>query len=165
MRSNIERERRFLVADRSIVNGHGGNLIVQAYLFAAEGYAVRVRRTHWPNDDGSFHEGPAIFALKGPRKNAARSEYETEITIEDATELIKLAPYKLSKTRYQLIDSKHVWDVDVFHGDNEGLVISECETDNVARILVPSWCGAEVTDDARYNNENLAMHPFRSWTA
>lgn len=165
MHSNLERERRFLVADRSVILGQVGNLLVQAYLFSADGYVVRVRRTHWPSGGGAFHDGPAMLTVKGPRTGVERAEHEMEIPVALAAELIRRAPAKLSKTRYQLIDAKFTWDIDVFHGDNEGLVIAECEADNLLRLIVPPWCGPEITGTHRYDNENLAVSPFTAWEA
>ncbi|GIG85301.1 CYTH domain-containing protein [Plantactinospora endophytica] len=161
-----EYERRFLVPDAAALLGEErGNLMVQAYLFSRNGYAVRVRRTHYPDQAGGHREGPAFVAAKGPRRHGAREEYEMEVPPSFATELIKRAEHTVSKTRYQVVDGGETWDVDVFHGDNHGLAIAECESRSVRRIEVPAWCGAEVTDDPRYNNENLAETPFTRWAA
>lgn len=175
-----ERERRFLVPDPSFLQAdydtsrgerdldrrgdRRGNVIVQAYLFSKDGYVVRVRRTHLPHEDGkSFREAPAVVAVKGPRVAAARQEYEMEIPSAMAAELIQRAEHKVSKRRFQVIEGGEAWDVDVFTGDNEGLVIAECESSNVEAIVKPDWCGVEITDDPRYNNESLAAKPYRSW--
>jgi CYTH domain-containing protein len=163
MRSNVERERRFLVADRSVIDVQGANLIVQAYLFSADGYVVRVRRTHWPSDGGGFHDGPAMLSVKGPRLGTDRAEYEMELPVPFAAELMKRSTWKVSKSRYHLVDARNTWDIDVFHGDNEGLIIAECESGNPIRLIVPSWCGQEITDMRRYDNENLAAEPFTTW--
>lgn len=160
---NYEVERRFLVDDPSVVHGHQGNLIVQAYLFAVDGYVIRVRRTHWPDEGGGHHEGPAIVAAKGPRVAGRRQEYEMEVPTAFAAELIKRASAKVSKTRYHLIANEATWDVDVFHGDNDGLIIAECETPGAASVRPPRWCGTEITDDTRYDNESLAANPYRAW--
>jgi CYTH domain-containing protein len=160
---SYEVERRFLVDDPSVVQGHPGNLIVQAYLFSVDGYVVRVRRTHWPEDSAGHREGPAIVAVKGPRVAARRLEYEMQIPTTLAAELIKRAPAKVSKTRYHLIANDTTWDVDLFHGDNDGLIIAECETPRAASIVPPPWCHTEITDESRYNNESLATTPYLTW--
>jgi adenylate cyclase len=162
-RPSYERERRFLVTDTGLIEKHKGNLIVQAFLFSVDGYVVRVRRTHFPNEDGSYHDGPAMVTLKGPRVGSSREEYEMEVPKMFAAELIRRSVYKISKTRYQLIDSGQVWDLDVFHGDNEGLMIAECETEDVESVRRPTWCDTEVTNDRRYDNERLAIHPICTW--
>lgn len=165
MKPQYERERRFLVAEPKITEGHEGNVIVQAYLFAKDGYSIRVRRTHQPSTTvGRRHdEGPAILTAKGPRVGGSREEYEMQVPVKYAIELVKRADHKILKTRYQLVDVDRLWDVDIFHGDNEGLSIAECEGNGLATLTVPRWCGLEVTDDPRYDNESLAEDPFRNW--
>jgi len=165
MQPQYERERRFLVTERTVVDGHDGNTIVQAYLFAKDGYSIRVRRTHLPSTTvGRRHdEGPAILTAKGPRVGGVREEYELEVPVAYALELVRRSVHKVVKTRYQLIEADRLWDVDVFHGDNEGLSIAECEGNGLAALRVPAWCGPEVTDDHRYDNENLAENPYRNW--
>jgi adenylate cyclase len=166
MRPTYEHERRFLVKDPTIVEHDDGNLIVQAYLFVSDGYVIRVRRTHLPSGEPSepYHEAPAILAAKGPRESSMREEYELEIPATYAAELIKRSGWKVSKTRYQVIEDENLWDVDVFHGDNEGLVIAECEGRGLASLRVPSWCGREVTGERQYDNESLARQPFLRWS-
>jgi len=161
----FEHERRFLVADRAIVAGHTGNVIVQAYLFAVDGFALRVRRIHVVPERGSdrVDEGSAVLTAKGPRHADSREEYEWELPVPFATELIRRATHKVSKTRYQIVDGDRLWDVDEFHGDNEGLMIAECEGHNLAALRPPMWCGHEVTSDHSYDNENLAQQPFKTW--
>ena len=162
MEPQYERERRFLVVDQSILEGQPGDLIVQAYLFSQDGYVVRVRRSH--RGGKKPHEKDfAMLALKGPRYSYAREEYEMEIPPTLAAQLIRRASCKLSKTRYPHTEPDGLWDVDVFHGDNEGLIIAEIEMRDPSRIRVPDWCGAEITGDPRYNNENLASHPYATW--
>ena len=165
MTTTYEVERRFLVSDRQVVRKLSGNIIVQAYLFVDDGYSIRVRRTHVPTDHtGSRHdEGPAMLAAKGPRYAAAREEYEFEVPAGYATELIKHSQWKVSKTRYQIIDADRLWDIDEFHGANKGLMIAECESHDIADLEVPRWCCDEVTDDPRFDNEMLAKNPYSGW--
>jgi adenylate cyclase len=105
-----------------------------------------------------------MFGLMGPRYNASREEYELEIPSETASMLLQRALYTLSKTRYELIEADGAWDVDEFHGDNEGLFIAEYEARDPSDLKIPDWCGEEITNQERYNNENLAKHPFKRWT-
>ena len=164
MRTIYEVERRFLVVEREVIQGHTGNIIVQAYLFIANGYVVRVRRTHWPTrETGIFDEGPAIVTVKGPRDGPMREEYELEVPANFATELVRRAQWKISKMRFQIIDNERLWDVDLFHGANEGLIIAECEGQSTLDLIVPKWCGIEITDDRRYDNERLAQVPYSTW--
>jgi CYTH domain-containing protein len=164
VKTNYEIERRFLVTDTEIIRGHTGDIIVQAYLFVADGYIVRVRRTHTPTrETGIYDEGPAIIAAKGPRDGPMREEYELEVPANYATELIRRAQWKISKVRYQIVDNERLWDIDVFHGANEGLIIAECEGHRTLDLVVPKWCGLEITDDRRFDNERLAQIPYSTW--
>jgi CYTH domain-containing protein len=160
----FERERRFLVGDQGVLAGIQGDVIVQGYLFSKDGYVVRVRRIHHRGREAG-EKDLAMFALKGPRYRNAREEYEIEIPSATASQLMQRAPYTVSKTRYELIEADGTWDVDVFHGDNEGLVIAEYEARDPSQLEVPSWCGEEITDDLRYSNENLAETPYRCWSS
>ncbi|WP_305789055.1 CYTH domain-containing protein [Symbioplanes lichenis] len=161
--SAFERERRFLVHDTGIVEPHAGNIIVQAYLYVRDDYAVRVRRTYLPDEAGGYHEGPALLAVKGPRSGGTREEHEMELPVPLARELIDRSEHKVTKLRYQIVEGAHVWDVDVFSGSNEGLVIAECEASDLSAVVPPDWVAEEITEDARYNNENLAVTPYGSW--
>ena len=70
----------------------------------------------------------------------------------------------MEKTRYRHQVGKHVWEVDVFHGENEGLVVAEIElSDEAESFDKPDWVGDEVSADPRYANSKLSTHPFRKW--
>jgi adenylate cyclase len=156
----IEVERRFLVADPTVLASLTGDAIVQGYLFAQDGYCVRVRRTH-----GRGGELPATLTAKGPRLDAMRHEFEVRLPPPVAAEFLRRAPAALSKTRYSLVDAGHLWTVDVFHGANTGLVVAELELGSPSeRVDLPPWVGAEISDDPRYDNENLAARPHTTWS-
>jgi len=159
----IEIERRFLVKDKSIIDGASHELIVQGYFWSKAGYAARVRRRHHFDERGNHFEAVATMALKGPRRGAMRAEFETELDPKFAEDVLQEIDHKVTKSRYHVIDGDLIWDIDVFHGDNEGLIIAECEMEHAHEISPPEWCGDEVTDDRRYDNENLAERPFRLW--
>lgn len=162
MEQSFERERRFIVRNKSILKGLTGEIISQGYLFSKDGYVVRVRRMHYHNG-GRYDKEIAMFGLKGPRYEGAREEYEWEIPSDTAANLMQRSLYKLTKTRYELIESDGTWDVDEFHLDNEGLIIAEYEARDPSQLTIPDWCGEEITDDKKYNNENLAKYPFKLW--
>lgn len=152
--------------DVSVFAGHIPTMISQAYLFVNGGWCVRVRRSFRAgavrDQESSGHN---TLAVKGPREDGARIEYPWEIPPEVAIELYRLAPYKLVKSRYQVVSAGQLWDIDRLWHENEGLVIAECETEKPnAHIVPPSWCLEEVTSERRYDNENLAKYPFRQWT-
>ena len=160
-----ESERKFLVTDRSILDGSVGDLVVQGYLWARGGYAIRVRRRNYVDASGIGHWTPGMLTLKGPRQATSRLEVETSIPNDDVDALLEFCDLKIIKERHSIISEGNTWDVDVFRGENEGLVVAEFEGSpgEVAQVRKPWWCGGEVTQDTRYQNENLAARPFRDW--
>jgi len=153
----IEQERRFLV--RGPFPKTGGVAIAQGYLSTVKERTVRVRTK---GDKG-------FITVKGETDAAGkRSEFEYEIPIADAREMMALcAPYPIEKTRYIVNDAGVSWEVDEFHGANDGLVIAEIEgTDDViARAIAarPAWLGDDVTTAFEYSNARLSERPFTKW--
>lgn len=154
-----EIERKFLVLDSSykgFATGHSH--IRQAYIASGNGRTVRVRI----RDDRGY------ITIKGPSADGglSRYEFETEIALSDAEELMQIAePGLIEKTRW-LVPAEHglVFEVDEFHGDNEGLVMAELE---LARpdepYSRPAFIGREVTGDRRFYNSHLRRFPFKLW--
>lgn len=163
---NYEYERRWLVRDLSVLDGHRGTLISQAYLLIKDGWTVRVRRSYafGPARPGADYEGHNTLAIKGPRAGGRRLEVEQQLDAERAKVLFGQSQFRLFKSRFHIIDTGHLYDVDVFHVDNAGLAIAERETSGPDASPGPTWCGREVTDDDRYNNERLAEHPYEYWS-
>lgn len=160
-----EHERRFLVDDLTILEGATHQEIKQAYLWAEGGYAVRVRLTH---SSGIGEEPHAYLTLKGPRDSHnpyMRYEVEQVIDPAHAEEIIQRAEHVVTKRRYAVIAEGKTFDVDVFTGRNEGLVIAEFEGSPkaVAQMNRPWFTSKEVTQDARYSNDRLAISPFKEW--
>ncbi len=151
-----EIERKFLVADPSVVDGLQGVAFVQGYLSTVPERTVRVR-------SAGEH---AYITVKGMALGSSRPEFEYPIPIADATEMLATLCERplVEKKRYRLAHAGHTWEVDVFEGDNAGLVVAEVELAHPDEALdLPAWVGAEVTDDPRYLNANLVRRPFRSW--
>jgi CYTH domain-containing protein len=150
-----EIERKFLVLDGSWRDGSAGVGIAQGYLSRDGQRTVRVRIA---GDSG-------FLTIKGPTEGISRAEFEYEIPVEDARELLGLCvPGVIDKTRYRIPYQGRVWEVDVFHGDNEGLVIAEVELeDESISPDLPPWVGVEVSSELRYFNSQLAARPFRTW--
>lgn len=152
----VEIERKFLVvgdAWRSAVSS--STRIVQGYLTRGE-VTVRVRVR---GDRG-------YLTIKGPSSGISRSEYEFDIPVADAESMLAdLAQGPVvEKTRHLVEVDGHEWELDVFAGANEGLVMAEIELASAEEAFtVPTWAGAEVSDDARYYNVNLAQSPFSQW--
>lgn len=150
-----EIERKFLVADDSWRDGSPGVRIAQGYLSQDPDRSVRVRLA-------GEH---AWITVKGRTHGISRVEFEYPIPPGDARDLLEMClPSVIDKTRHRILCHGHVWEVDVFHGANEGLVMAEVELaheDEQPRL--PEWLGAEVSDDARYFNASLAARPFGSF--
>ncbi len=152
----IEIERKFLVRDRSILDGLTGTAFVQGYLSTDPDRTVRVRRA----GDRAF------LTIKGRSVGAARPEFEYEIPLDDVDALVALCVGSpIVKTRYRIPHGPLAWEIDVFEGENAGLIVAEIELPSeTTAVDPPAWVGLEVTDDPRYFNANLVAHPFRTWS-
>lgn len=151
----VEIERKFLVKDDSWRSG-SGVLYRQGYLSRHRERTVRVR----------IAGEKAYLTIKGLTTGATRKEYEYEIPIGDAEEMLDQLCEKplIEKKRYQVCVAELVFEVDEFLGANQGLVVAEVElTHETQQIPVPDWLGTEVTGDPRYYNSNLSQHPFSEW--
>lgn len=151
----VEIERKFLVRDTRMLAGQTGIFLSQGYLSHTPEATVRVR----------ISGEQAFLTVKGRNQGARRAEFEYPVPVADARALLRLCPAgHIEKTRYRIPVAERVWEVDVFHGANEGLIVAEVELpDEHAPITLPPWAGAEVTDDPRYFNSALSLHPFRDW--
>lgn len=152
-----EIERKFLVNHErwNQLSKSEGKKYRQGYLVVEDEKVIRVRRT----------PEKGFITIKGKSVGITRAEYEYEIPAEEAEELIsKFANSIISKTRYNIEVSGKVWEVDVFEGDNEGLIVAEIELKYEDEAFVrPDWIGEEVTDQERYYNSRLAVEPFTQW--
>jgi adenylate cyclase len=149
-----EIERKFLVEDESW-RTDGGIRICQGYLNRDEERTVRVR----------IAGEKAFITIKGISSGATRAEFEYAIPVEDAAELLKMCDGPLiEKMRHIVIFAGITWEVDEFFGENAGLVVAEVELETEEQTFeMPEWLGAEVTEDVRYYNANLAVQPYASW--
>ena len=154
-----EIERKFLVCGDFKSEAFKVTHIVQGYLSSLPERIVRVR----VKGDKGF------LTIKGQANatGVSRFEWEKEIAVDEALALLELSePGRIDNTRYLVknTDGKHTWEVDEFHGDNEGLVMAEIElADENESFDKPVWLGEEVTGDPRYYNSMLKEHPFRTW--
>ena len=150
-----EIERKFLVADDSWRDGTAGLRIAQGYLSQEPDRTVRVR----------IAGENAWLTIKGRTEGITRPEFEYPIPLDDARALLGLClPSVIDKTRHEVFFAGHLWEIDVFHGDNEGLVLAEVElADEAVAPELPPWVGAEVSADARYYNSCLASQPYATW--
>lgn len=151
----LEIERKFLVNPEKWTPSGTGKQIVQAYLNVGPQSSVRVR----------IKGEQAFLTIKGRSETFARPEFEYEIPLEDARELLKLSVTGLiEKIRYAVDFKGFLWEVDVFQGKNSGLLMAEIELEAEAQEFpLPGWVQQEVTGDIRYFNSYLSQHPFQSW--
>lgn len=153
-----EIERKFLVTDDSYKRlAYDSNRIAQGYICSARGRTVRVR----------IRDNRGYLTIKGPSEigGLSRYEWEKEIPLQEAMELMKLCePGMIDKTRYLVHAGKHVFEVDEFYGENEGLVIAEVELESEEETYIkPDFIGQEVTGDVKYYNSFLMRNPYTRW--
>lgn len=151
-----EIERKFLVNGDAWRETATGTSYRQGFLSTEPERTVRVRVA---GSRGSI-------TVKGKTIGARREEFEYEIPLSDAERILDTLCKRplIEKVRYRLSVGAHIWEVDVFEGDNAGLVVAEVELGSEAEAFdKPHWAGAEVTDDPRYFNSNLVAKPYRDW--
>jgi adenylate cyclase len=151
-----EIERKFLVRDGSWREAAEGVPYRQGFLSTVPERTVRVRVA------GS----QGTMTVKGKTIGARREEFEYEIPAADAERMLDALCERplIEKVRYRLPVGRHVWEIDVFGGDNAGLVVAEIELGAEDEPFEkPAWLGEEVTDDPRYFNANLVARPYRDW--
>lgn len=152
-----EIERKFLVKN-DLWKEHviSESRMKQGYLATEKNAAIRVR----------IAKGIAHLNIKSTTNGVRRAEFEYQIPLEDAEEILDVAalrPY-IDKTRYKVGWGGHIWELDVFYGENQGLVMAEIELESEEEEFeLPPWAGAEVSDDPRYYNASLISHPFTQW--
>jgi CYTH domain-containing protein len=151
-----EIERKFLVKDNSWRGQDSGKRYRQGYLSTIKERTVRARIA---GDKG-------FLTVKGITVGASRPEYEYEIPVGDANEMLdRLCERPLiEKTRYRILHAGLLWELDEFEGENRGLITAEVELkDEHQSVTLPDWIGQEVTGDPRYFNANLVAKPFTTW--
>ncbi len=150
----IEIERKFLVIGDAW-RAAPAVYFCQGYLNRSKERTVRIRVA----DEQGF------LTIKGASTGASRAEFEYEIPLADAKQLLGLCDGPLiEKYRRKISHEGMLWEVDEFLGENQGLVVAEIELESEAQTFAkPDWVGVEVTADARYYNSNLSVHPFSKW--
>lgn len=147
----LEIERKFLVDEKKLpaqilINGEK---ISQGYLSVEPARTVRVR----------IKGERGFLTIKSVNVGIVRQEFEYEIPLEDAEEILKLCEKVLEKVRYKVEYAGHIWEIDIFGGRLAGLILAEVELTAPKEILeLPDWLGAEVSDNPRYFNSNLAKN-------
>ena len=154
---HVETERKFLVKDASYKAGAVKSYrIKQGYIAHDGGNTVRVR----------VRDNEGFLTIKGPSRNGmSRAEWEIGISLADADALLQLCHGGyIDKTRHLIPCGELFFEVDEFHGDNEGLTMAEIELPaEDAPFAMPEWLGEEVTGDKRYYNSYLTINPYKNW--
>lgn len=153
----LEIERKFLVnhVKWAATEKPKAEFYRQGYLLTDPNKTIRVRAT----------DTKGFMTIKGKSEGATRAEFEYEIPKEEAIQLLDMfAVSDLTKYRYKTIFAEKLWEVDVFLGENEGLIVAEIELSSEDEIFdLPDWAMEEVTGEKKYYNSNLSTLPFKKW--
>jgi CYTH domain-containing protein len=154
--SGLEIERKFLVHKKTNwkSRAHASSHIIQGYMTAVNTVRIRIR------------DEKAYLTIKGPSADGlSRYEFEKEITLDEGNHLLQLCePGVIDKHRYLVSYEGHTFEVDEFHGDNEGLVMAEVELQSPDEPFeIPDFIGQEVTGDRRFYNRGMRRNPFKLW--
>jgi adenylate cyclase len=153
----LEVERKYLIDQNKWqqIEKPTGNFYRQGYLMIDPEKTIRIRLTAMKG----------FLTIKGISVGATRLEYEYQIPLQDAKELLdNFSVAELSKIRYKILYADKLWEVDEFLGDNKGLIIAEVElTHEEEDFSIPEWVLKDVTGDEKYYNSNLAIHPYKNW--
>ena len=153
-----EIERKFLVLNDDWRNNVDSDVyIVQGYLATNELSSTRIR----------IQDNKANINIKSATLDITRTEFEYDIPVVDAQSMINELCIKpvIEKTRFTVKHVRHIWEIDVFSGDNEGLIVAEIELSSSDEAFEkPSWLGKEVSNDARYYNACLVKNPYKTWS-
>ena len=155
---SLEIERKFLVKNNSFKeNAFKKSYIKQGFLNSNKKRTVRVR----------IIDNKAFLTVKGVsnKEGTTRFEWEKEISVKEAQQLMLLTEKTIiEKNRYFINSGDHLFEVDVFLGNNEGLIIAEVELNSEnEKYIKPNWILKEVTGDVKYYNSSLSNHPFNLW--
>ncbi len=151
-----EIERKFLLSENICADRDDGIEYVQGYIPGTENCVVRVR----------IMGEQAVVTVKAMLEGITRLEYEYPIPVDDAAEMLELLCVKplIEKMRYKIMFAEKEWDVDCFHGVNDGLLLAEIELNDEDEVVaLPPWVGEEVTGQEKYLNVNLSKNPFMKW--
>jgi len=154
----IEIERKFLIVSEEYkIKAYKSTHITQGFLSTDPERTVRVR----------IKDNQGFLTIKGKSNTSgtSRFEWEKEIDVQEAEALLKLCQKGIiDKVRYEVKSNTHIYEIDEFFGDNNGLVIAEIELNSENEAFdKPNWLGEEVTGEVRYYNSQLSTTPFCEW--
>ncbi len=158
MNNMIEIERKFLTTSNDFKTAaFAQNRIIQGYLSSVSERTVRVR----------IKGNSGFLTIKGASNEPgiSRCEWEKEISVDEAKKLLLLCEKGIiDKIRFEVKVGNHIFEIDEFYGENEGLIVAEIELKSeVETFEKPSWLGKEVTQDKKYYNSYLSQNPFKTW--
>lgn len=152
-----EIEHKYLVDKElwKLASPYASSSIKQAYMLTDPNKTIRVRTTN--------HQG--FITIKGKSIGASRPEFEYEIPLEEALQLIThFCSNLIEKTRHYIVYENKTWEVDVFEGTNAGLIVAEIELESEnENYLKPNWILQNVTNESKYANSNLTLNPYSLW--
>lgn len=153
----LEIEHKFLIVNNSWKkNIEKSCEYKQGYLISDKTKSIRIR----------ISDQKAWLNIKSATIGTFRNEYEYEIPLNEGIEILNSLCSKpiIEKTRYFVHHKQHLWEIDVFSGDNTGLTVAEIELSKVGESFYkPEWIGEEVTEDLKYYNNNLCKNPYKNW--
>ena len=152
----VEIECKFLIDETKLPTLKNGYTIKQGYIQTVDQTTVRIR----------ICDKEAYLTIKGKSQGASRLEFEYPIPLSDAEEMLTNLCHSslIEKTRYLVEHEGHTWEIDIFEGSNQGLIVAEIELESEDEdFSLPEWVGKEVTDDLRYFNANLILSPYTEW--
>jgi adenylate cyclase len=152
----LEIERKFLIKNDSWKNEIKKTISIrQGYLNSEVERTVRIR----------IQGERGVLTIKGKNQNVTRKEFEYQIPLDDALNLLSMCEKPIiEKTRFLIPSNRSTWEIDVFDGENKGLVIAEIElTSEEESFDIPNWLGEEVSSESKYYNSSLITNPYGNW--
>jgi adenylate cyclase len=152
----LEIERKFLIKNDSWKNEIKKTVSIrQGYLNSEVERTVRIR----------IQGEQGVLTIKGKNQNVTRKEFEYQIPLDDALNLLSMCEKPIiEKTRFLIPSNRSTWEIDVFDGENKGLVIAEIElTSEEESFDIPNWLGEEVSSESKYYNSSLITNPYSNW--
>jgi adenylate cyclase len=152
----LEIERKFLIKNDSWKNEIKKTVSIrQGYLNSEVERTVRIR----------IQGEQGVLTIKGKNQNVTRKEFEYQIPLDDALNLLSMCEKPIiKKTRFLIPSNRSTWEIDVFDGENKGLVIAEIElTSEEESFDIPNWLGEEVSSESKYYNSSLITNPYGNW--
>lgn len=158
---HLEIERKYLIHPKvwDQAEKPAARFLTQGYLCKDDQKVIRIRIVR------TMAGSKGYLTIKGRMENLGRPEFEYEVPVEEATDLLALIQaHPIEKIRYKYLHKGKIWDVDIFQGANKGLYLAELELENPEEAIdFPQWVGEEVSHDPRYYNSYLSEHPFTTW--